>query len=106
VAWCGLAATLAVLPLAGFAAPVTVPYPASSNPRIVSVQNQGWWGREGRPDELRERYWRFPPPEGDHSDELTKRQCKQAEHDEQGVSQACLHEAKDFGLPNTGGMSP
>jgi hypothetical protein len=58
-------AALAVLPLAGSAAPVTAPQAKSASSRIVLVQGQepGWWEREGRPDELRERYWRLPPPE-------------------------------------------
>lgn len=58
-------AALAVLPLAGSAAPVTVPPLDSSNARIVTVQGQeqGWWEREGKPDELRDRYWHLPPPE-------------------------------------------
>jgi hypothetical protein len=59
-------AALVLLPLAGSAMP---PAPAA-RPSGASViqdqgqgQPQGWWEREGRPDELRERYWRLPPRE-------------------------------------------
>ena len=51
---------------------VAGPAPATNLPDNTSAQlvqyyqqqqPQGWWEREGRPDELRERYWQLPPPQ-------------------------------------------
>jgi hypothetical protein len=57
-------AALSLLPAT--AAPVTAPSIPSSETSVLLVQGgppQGWWEQEGRPDELRDRYWHLPPRE-------------------------------------------
>jgi hypothetical protein len=54
------ATLLALAPAVGSAAPA-LPHRGSGDPAITLVQ--GWWEREGRQEELRERYWRLPPRE-------------------------------------------
>lgn len=64
-------AALSLLPLAGSAMP-PAPAAAPSGAYVIQAQGQpqGWWEREGRPDELRQRYWRLPPRERARYDRL------------------------------------
>lgn len=58
-----MVAALSLAPLAGTAAVGSAP---PSDTSVLLAQGgppQGWWEREGRVDELRERYWRLPPPQ-------------------------------------------
>ena len=58
-------AALSLLPAVASAAPAIMPNSASVNSHVLLAQGgpPGWWEQEGHADELRERYWRLPPPE-------------------------------------------
>lgn len=56
-----------VAPVAAAAAPVLPMGPEHVAPVTPA---QDWWEREGHADELRERYWRLPPPERARYDQL------------------------------------
>lgn len=61
-----IVAALSLLPIAGSAAPAALPTASPSHASVLLAQGgppQGWWEQEGRQDELRQRYWRLPPPE-------------------------------------------
>jgi len=66
-------AALSLLPGLASAAPAATPSMPSSDTAVVLAQGgppQGWWEQEGRPDELRDRYWRLPPRERFRYDQL------------------------------------
>jgi len=58
-------AALSLLPAVASAAPAITANPASADAAVLLAQGgpPGWWEQEGHADELRERYWRLPPPE-------------------------------------------
>jgi hypothetical protein len=62
-----MVAALSLVPLVGSAAPVAMVPTLPSDTSVLLAQGGppegGWWEREGRPDDLRERYWHLPPPE-------------------------------------------
>jgi hypothetical protein len=62
------ATLLALAPVVGSAAPALPHAAAGSRPGITLAQ--GWWEREGRYDELRERYWRLPPRERERYNDI------------------------------------
>lgn len=66
-------AALSLLPAVSSAAPGVTPSMASSGTAVLLAQGgppQGWWEREGRPEELRDRYWRLSPRERFRYDQL------------------------------------
>jgi len=57
-------AAVSLLPAVASAAPATGPSVDTSVQLVQYYQQQpGWWEQEGRPDELRERYWQLSPPQ-------------------------------------------
>jgi Spy/CpxP family protein refolding chaperone len=62
------ATVLALAPVLAAAAPAVSSAPHAGRAGITLVQ--GWWEREGRHEELRDRYWRLPPYERDRYNRL------------------------------------
>lgn len=59
-------AAVSLLPAVASAAPTTTPSDTTLLAQYQQQQYQqppGWWEQEGRPDELRQRYWQLPPPQ-------------------------------------------
>lgn len=66
-------AVVSFLPSAGSAAPAAMPSSSPTDSSVLLAQGgppPGWWEQEGRPDELRDRYWHLPPRERYHYDQL------------------------------------
>ena len=66
-------AALSLLPAVASAGPATAQPVPSGDTSVLLAQGgppQGWWEQEGRPDELRDRYWRLPPRERFRYDQL------------------------------------
>ena len=66
-------AALSLLPAVASAAPAIATDASPADTAVLLAQGgppQGWWEREGRPDELRDRYWHLPPRERFRYDQL------------------------------------
>ncbi|HEV3174580.1 MAG TPA: hypothetical protein VGZ72_01245 [Stellaceae bacterium] len=66
-------AALSLLPAVASAAPATMPSMPAGDPSALLAQGgppPGWWEQEGRPDDLRDRYWHLPPRERFRYDQL------------------------------------
>lgn len=66
-------AALSLLPSLASAVPAALPSPSPAPESTLLAQYQpppGWWEQSGRGDELRDRYWRLPPRERYHYDQL------------------------------------